>query len=268
MLLLTNKERIYRRSYKADYHLYDIKTRNITPIDNQGGQSYATFSPDGSMIAFTRENNMFKLSIDSMQEKQLTFDGEFNHIINGHSDWVYEEEFSLAKGFFWSPDSRKIAYYTFNEMDVPEYNVQGWSGLYPHDYKFKYPKAGEDNSIVKISVYDLGNNQTIEMDIEKDNNIYIPRVQWTTDPDILSVIRLNRLQNHLEIIHFSSSSGIGQRILSEKSDTYVDIYFCDDLTYLSDGKSFIYPDRNHGIYGGNTTIHLYSMMTEYIINNL
>ena len=123
---------------------------------SQGGkQMYASFSPDASKVAFARDNNLFYVDLATMQETQVTQNGRYNQIINGFADWVYEEEFSFAQGFFWSPDGNKIAFYTFDESQVPEYNMQLWGKLYPQDYQFKYPKAGEANSVVSVSVYDI-----------------------------------------------------------------------------------------------------------------
>ncbi|MBB6462132.1 S9 family peptidase [Flammeovirga kamogawensis] len=247
VLLMTEKESIYRRSFKAEYYVYDFTSKKLSKLSENGKQSYATFSPNGKKVAFARENNMFVVDLSSMEETQLTTDGKFNHIINGSADWVYEEEFSMAKAFFWAPDSKKIAYQTFNETEVPEYNMQIWGNLYPQDYKFKYPKAGEKNSVVSVSIIDLENNNTHKsVDIGSETDIYIPRVQWTADAAVLSIIRMNRLQNKLEILHANATSGESKVILSEQSKTYVDMDYCDDLTYLKDGKHFIYTSEMSG----------------------
>jgi dipeptidyl-peptidase-4 len=127
--------------------VYDIKSKKLVKLSAGGKQSFATFSPDGTKIAFVRQNNLFMVDLNTMAERQITTDGKWNNIINGMCDWVYEEEFSFAKAFFWSPDSRKIAFYTFDESKVPEYNMQMWGKLYPTDYRYKYPKAGEPNRL-------------------------------------------------------------------------------------------------------------------------
>ncbi|WP_044202256.1 S9 family peptidase [Flammeovirga sp. OC4] len=247
ILLMTERESIYRRSYKAEYFVYNFETKAVTKLSPNGKQSYATFSPDGKKVAFVRENNLFVVDLADMKETQLTTDGKFNHIINGSADWVYEEEFSFAKAFFWSPDSRKIAYQIFNETEVPEYNMQLWGGLYPNDYRFKYPKAGEKNSVVAVAVVDLENgNKHTKLDIGTETDIYIPRVKWTTDANTVSIIRMNRLQNKLEILHADASTGDSKVILTEESKTYVDIDYCDNLTYLKDGKHFIYTSEMSG----------------------
>ncbi|HEY9046132.1 MAG TPA: DPP IV N-terminal domain-containing protein, partial [Ohtaekwangia sp.] len=142
VLLQTNFESIYRRSFTAAYFVYDITTKTVKQLSANGKQSYAAFSPDGSKVAFVRENNLYVVDLADMQETQVTNDGKFNHIINGTTDWVYEEEFGFVDGFYWSPDSKKLAYYRFDESAVREYNLQRWGKtLYPTDYRFKYPKA-------------------------------------------------------------------------------------------------------------------------------
>jgi dipeptidyl-peptidase-4 len=134
-------------------------------------------------------------------EKAVTTSGKLNSIIHGVCDWVYEEEFSFSKAFAWSPDSKKIAFYTFDETQVPVYNMQMWGDLYPKDYRFKYPKAGEANSLVRLSIFQLDNSKTSSVDVGPEKDQYIPRMKWTNDANVLSFIRLNRLQNHLDLIH-------------------------------------------------------------------
>ncbi|MDX5443429.1 MAG: DPP IV N-terminal domain-containing protein, partial [Hymenobacteraceae bacterium] len=207
ILFSTETEPIYRRSTKAEFYVYDMATKKLQKLSNGGKQSYATFSPDSKRVAFMRNNNMFYVDLATMQEKQITTDGEWNKIINGNCDWVYEEEFEFAQAFFWSPDGKKIAYYKFDESEVPEYNMQVWNGLYPQDYKFKYPKAGEKNSVVTIWVYDLANNSNKQMDTGAEKDQYIPRVMWTNDSNLLSIRRMNRLQNQLEILHANATTG-------------------------------------------------------------
>ena len=139
ILLLTNRRGIYRRSFTAEYYVYDIADETLSKLSSGGPQSYATFSPDGKKVAFARDNNLFVTSLQNMSEEQITEDGETNKIINGSTDWVYEEEFSITKAFFWSPDSKKIAFIRFDESGVKEYNMQYWNdgALYPFDYRYK-----------------------------------------------------------------------------------------------------------------------------------
>ncbi|MDI9872041.1 S9 family peptidase [Flectobacillus roseus] len=247
ILIETDPEQIYRRSSRAENFVYDIKTKKLVKLSAGGKQSFATFSPDGTKIAFVRQNNLFMVDLNTMAERQITTDGKWNNIINGMCDWVYEEEFSFAKAFFWSPDSRKIAFYTFDESKVPEYNMQMWGKLYPTDYRYKYPKAGEPNSAVSISVYNLVDTKTVKMDLGKETDLYIPRIRWTINTNVLSISRLNRYQNKMELIHADAFTGRTTTILIEESRTYVDVEnFGDDLTYLADGKSFIMSSEKDG----------------------
>ncbi|WP_310587398.1 S9 family peptidase [Flectobacillus longus] len=256
ILIETDPEQIYRRSSRAENFVYDIKTKKLAKLSSGGKQSFATFSPDGTKIAFVRQNNLFMVDLNTMSERQITTDGKWNNIINGMCDWVYEEEFSFAKAFFWSPDSRKIAFYTFDESKVPEYNMQMWGKLYPTDYRYKYPKAGEPNSAVSISVYNLVDAKTVKMDLGKETDLYIPRIRWTINPNVLSISRLNRYQNKMELIHADAFTGKTTTILIEESRTYVDVEnFGDDLTYLADGKSFIMSSEK----GGYKHLYQYDM---------
>ncbi|MFY0688367.1 MAG: S9 family peptidase [Cyclobacteriaceae bacterium] len=247
ILLQTDRQGIYRRSYTAIFYLFDIVDNQLTKLSD-GRQSYATLSPDGKLVAFTRDNNLFYKELESGEEVAVTEDGKFNYIINGSTDWVYEEELSLTKAFAWSGDSKKIAYIRFDESAVREYNMQEWKNgkLYPDDYKYKYPKAGEDNSKVDVHVYHLATKKTVKMDIGAESDIYIPRITWTKDATKLSIQRLNRLQNQLDILHANATSGITKVILTDKSDTYVDFTFCDDLLYLDNGKHFLFSSEKSG----------------------
>lgn len=248
ILMLTDVEPIYRHSFKAQYFVFDPATGKATPLSQNGPQSYATLSPDGQKVAFARDNNLFYVDLNSGQETAVTSGGQFNQHIYGSTDWVYEEEFGFAKGFDWSADSRKLAFYAFDEGKVKEYNMQVWNnqGPYPADYRFKYPKAGEDNSRVAIRIYDLGSGKTIEPALGQEQDQYLPRMRWTGNPELLSVLRLNRLQNHAELLHVRASDGQVASVLEEKADTYVDIEYNDHLTYLQDGKHFIASSERSG----------------------
>lgn len=247
ILISTESEQIYRRSSKENNFIFDRQNKSITPLSKAGKQMHASFSPDGKKVAFVRENNLFLVDLISGKEKAITTSGKFNHIIHGACDWVYEEEFSFAKAFQWSPDSKKIAYYTFDETKVPEYNMQMWGELYPKDYRFKYPKAGEANSIVSLSVYSLTNQKSIPIQVGKDKDQYIPRMKWTASSDWVSFIRLNRLQNHMEILHASAKDGNSKVIYEERSNTSLEIESIgNDITYLADQKRFIFSSEKSG----------------------
>ncbi|MGB0523779.1 MAG: S9 family peptidase, partial [Flammeovirgaceae bacterium] len=248
MLFRTEMESIYRRSFKATYYIYELESKKLVMLSEGGKQSYATFSPDGSKVAFVRNNNLFYVDLSNMRETQVTRDGKFNFIINGSADWVYEEEFGFAKAFYWSKDGNKLAYYRFDESRVQEYNMQLWndSETYPVDYRFKYPKAGAENSVVDIYIYDLTSQNAVQVALGEEKDIYIPRINWTQDSNLLSVRRMSRLQNKLEIIHVNAQTGKGDVVLTEESETYVDINYCDDLSYLSNGTQFVRTSEKDG----------------------
>ena len=246
LLFPSETESIYRRSSKSVFHVYDIEKKELQKIANGEKVMYATFSPDASRLAYVKNNDLYMVALSDMREQRITTDGKWNHIINGNADWVYEEEFSMSKAFHWSPDGKKIAFWRFDESQVKEYNMQLWGELYPEDYKFKYPKAGEKNSEIQIKVYHLETGKTVNMDIGQEKDIYIPRLYWTKDNNTLSMVRLNRLQNKMEILHTNVTSGESKVILTEESKTYVDIDYNDNLTYLSDNQSFIITSEKDG----------------------
>lgn len=247
ILIQTESEPIYRRSSKEVNYVYDRSTKVLKPLSNKGKQMHASFSPDGNFVAFVRENNVYLVDLKQGKEKAVTTTGVNNKLIHGASDWVYEEEFSFAKAYFWSPDSKKIAYYSFNEEKVPEYNMQMWGDLYPKDYRYKYPKAGEANSIVSISIYQLPTAKTVKVDVGTETNQYIARVKWTQDANILSLMRLNRLQNHLDLMHANATTGKSSVIYQEDSNTSLEIESIgDDITYLKDKAHFVFSSEKSG----------------------
>lgn len=250
VLISANSEKIYRYSTKEDYYVLNLESKKLTALSKNGKQRLACFSPDGSRIAFMRDNNLFLVELNSMKEIQITSDGEWNKIINGGMDWVYEEEFALKSGIQWSPDSRRIAYYRFDETQVKEFAMTMYNtGLYPEPYSYKYPKAGEKNSIVNLRIYDIAEGKTIGVDVGSETDQYIPRMQWTTSSSTLSFQRLNRLQNKLELVLADAQTGQSRVILTETSQQYVNAY--DKLHFLNDGKRFILTSDRDGF------IHLY-----------
>lgn len=256
VLFNSQSKGIYRKSFTAEYYIYDIKTRRLSSLSPNGRQSYAALSPDGSAVAFVRENNLYYTNLSDMKEIQVTTDGRYNYIINGTTDWVYEEEFEFVQGFFWSPDSKKIAYYRFDESEVREYNMQVWgNGVYPRDYRFKYPKAGEAISKVEIWFYDIASKKKAKADLGDNSDSYIPRVSWTNTPDLLSVRKLSRLQNRLELLHVSASTGRSFVVLEQQSETYIELPGVDNLVYLRDKKHFIISNESSGF----SHLYLYTM---------
>jgi dipeptidyl-peptidase 4 len=252
LLVPTETEPIYRHSTRSSYVVIDLNAKKAKLL-SEGKQQYASFSPNGKKIAFVRDNNLFVKDLETDVETQITQDGELNKIINGATDWVYEEEFALSKAFSWSPDGNKIAFLRFDESGVKEYNMQTYGSLYPGLYTFKYPKAGEDNSLVEVFVYSLSSGSIVKMKTGEDKNQYIPRFKWTSKGDFLSITRLNRHQNHLELLLANPQSGEVSLLLEEKNETYIDVN--DNLHFLEDGKRFIWSTE----LGGRNHIYLYDL---------
>lgn len=245
VLIEDQSEPIYRRSSKAYYYVFDLDTRTVSPVSTkEGKQQYASFSPDATKVAFVRDNDLYITDLSSGMETRVTQDGKYNHIINGGSDWVYEEELSFAKAFFWSPDGKNIAFYKFDESEVKEFSMMIYDNLYPTVYKFKYPKAGEKNADVSIHIYNLADKSIKLVDVGQEKDQYIPRVKWTQDPNTLLVLRMNRHQNHLEYLFANAQTGNTKVILDEKDIYYIDIN--DDLTFLKDRKHFILTSERNG----------------------
>ena len=244
VLAVTNVKPIYRYSFTADYYVYDIKTKSLKPLSDNGSQRLATFSPDGTKVAFMRDNNLFVKDLKTEEETRFTSDGLYNNIINGAPDWVYEEEFSFSQGFQWSPDGKKIAFYKFDESKVKEFQMEEFQGLYPEWKSFKYPKAGEDNSVVNVYVYNLETGKTVKMNTGRETDIYLPRMKWTNGANVIAIQRLNRHQNHLKIVAADATTGKSNVFYDEENQYYIDI--TDDWTFLEDGESFLMTSEKSG----------------------
>lgn len=244
ILLATNTESIYRHSSKSEYSIFDIKANTLKPLSDKGKQQLATFSPDGNKVAFARDNNLFIKDLVTNQETQITSDGLYNSIIYGTADWVYEEEFGFTQAFFWSPDGKNLAFYRFDESNVPQFTMMLYGDLYPEEYRYKYPKAGEVNSIIDILVYNIHSGQTRKLNIGEETDIYIPRIKWSAEPEKLAIFRLNRHQNHLEIFLADVNTGINQPIYEEKNAYYIDIN--DDIRFLANKKQMILTSEKSG----------------------
>jgi len=256
MIIVTNVSRIYRHSYKATYFIYDLKTKILEPLIEGNQVMLATFSPDAKRVSFIKDNNIYIKNLLTKEVKQITSDGLYNSIINGAPDWVYEEEFSMITGMQWSPDSKKIAYLRFDETEVRQFNMTKYqNSLYPENYTFKYPKAGEKNSIVSVHVYDIELSKTAKMDVGPETNQYIPRIQWPNSSNQISIIRLNRLQNRMDILLADVNSGESKTLYSENNKYYLPEPADNLLTFTADGKSFIITSEKSGY----NQIYLYGM---------
>lgn len=243
VLIATGKVSIYRRSWEANYYIVDLKSKEVSKLTSgDTPQRLAAFSPDGTKVAFVKENNIYIKDLASEKETQITKDGEINAIINGTTDWVYEEEFAITKGFYWSPDSKKLAYYRFDESEVKEFTMKFYGDLYPLLYEFKYPKAGEDNSKVTIHLYDVDAMKKVDAKVGEYE--YIPRIKWTKDASKLCVLTMNRHQNNLKYNLVNAADGTSEVVYEETDDAYVEID--DNLIFLKDGKSFIRASEKDG----------------------
>ncbi len=242
ILIANNSNQIFRHSFTADYYLYDIATKKTSKILGQVQEP--TFSPDGNKIAFAQSNNLFVYDIESNSKIQLTIDGKKNSIINGITDWVYEEEFAYVRAFDWSADSKKLAFIRFDESQVPEFSMNIFKkNLYPTVESFKYPKAGEKNATVSLYVCEVATKEKKQIDLSQYQDFYIARMKWTNDANILSAQVLNRHQDNLDFIFIDGNSGATKVILNEKDKAYVDV--TEDLTFMKD-NSFIWTSEKDG----------------------
>ena len=243
ILLATNSNPIFRHSFTANFFIYDIASKKISKFTEKAIQE-PSFSPDGTKIAYAFENNLFVVDLVSNQETQITTDGEKNVIINGITDWVYEEEFAFVKAYDWNADGSKIAYIRFDESQVPEFSMDLYTqDLYPTQSVFKYPKAGEKNAIVSLHLYNVTSGDSKPVNLGNYQDFYIPRIKWTNDANLLSVQVLNRHQNNLDLHFVDAADNTSKIILNEKDTAYIDV--TDNLTFLKD-NSFIWTSEKDG----------------------
>jgi dipeptidyl-peptidase-4 len=242
ILVANNSHSIYRHSFTADYFLYDIATKQLNKILEQVQEP--TFSPDGTKIGFVKDNNLFIYDIATKSTVQVTTDGKKNSIINGITDWVYEEEFAYVRAYDWSADSKKLAYIRFDESEVPEFSMNVYhKDLYPKVETFKYPKAGEKNATVSLFVYTVANQSALAVNLGAYSDFYIARMKWTNDANVLSAQILNRHQDHLDLLFIDGATGTTKAVLNEQDQAYVDV--TDNLTFLKD-NSFIWTSEKDG----------------------
>ena len=242
LLIAQDSDAIYRHSAVATYFIYDIKTKTLQRLADYKVQE-PTFSPDGQKIAYAYKNNLYVYDLASKIHTQITSDGQKNQIINGITDWVYEEEFAFVRAFDWNASSTHLAYIKFDETDVPEFSMDVYgNGLYPTQEVFKYPKAGEKNADVSLHLYELSQAKTQEV-VLGYQDFYIARLQWTNNPKALSIQVLNRHQNHLDLIFVDANTAKTQVIHTEKDKAYVDVTY--HLTFLKD-NSFIWTSEADG----------------------
>ncbi len=242
LLLETEPEPIYRRSKRAKYFVYDRKSKKASLLFGFKVQE-PKFSPDGSKIAFVYERNIYIKHLATNIINQITSDGS-EHIINGLTDWVYEEEFGFVRAFDWNADSTSLVFMQFDETLVPTYSMDiVGSNLYPFPYSFKYPKAGENNSVVGLHLYDIQNKKLTKIKLGENKPYYIPRIEFSPNKNKLMVQTINRHQNHLKLWSYDIHSLTGKLVLEEKENTYVDVH--DNLRFLED-QSFLWTSERDG----------------------
>ncbi|MEM6784372.1 MAG: DPP IV N-terminal domain-containing protein, partial [Bacteroidota bacterium] len=264
LLLYTDSERVWRRNTKGFYYLLNVESGAITPISDReaGFQMFAKLSPDGSAVAFVRDRNLFHVDLATMAETQLTDDGADGGLINGTFDWVYEEEFGLRDGFRWSPDGRYLAFFQLDESATQPFTMVDNREFYPTTYTFRYPKAGEVNSEVRIGVIDTQDeNSTMFFGTDTwfeggEATEYLALMDWTPpDADGASqvwMVRLNRDQNDLDLLYGDPETGALTTVLEEQSETWLDVEtgFSDldlaKITYLDGGERFVWRSDRSG----------------------
>lgn len=245
MMISVNEESIWRRSSLANYYVYDIEKHTLTLVaDTNTKLRFAFLSEDGSKVLFSRNCNLFYQDMSNGNITQITFDGQENAILNGFADWVYEEELDMSSAASWSPDGTKIAFLRFDERRVKEYNFAIYDALYPTDMKYKYPKAGEDNSLVDVYVYDVTSAQLSKVDLGDNSNCYFPRVYWLPNSQEAVILKLNRYQNQLDFIRYNTNTKKQDIVYTDKNDKWLDV--TDNYYFLKDGKTMIVTSERDG----------------------
>jgi len=253
LLIESGSAPIYRHSYTANCHVYDLKNKKLTAVSETGALQVPSFSPASDKVAFVRDNNLYLKFLTTGKEIQITTDGVKNQVLNGIPDWVYEEEFGFSKAYEWLPDGKNLAFIRFDESTVKTFAFTMFAGklptveankLYPSAYEFKYPKAGEANSNVGVFVYNIDSGKTTKIDIGTETDIYIPRIRATKYADKLAVFRLNRLQNKFELLLADVNSGTSQVIYTEANKYYFAEEDLDNLQFLASGEFVMTSERD------------------------
>ena len=274
ILIQTSTKPIYRHSFTAVYYIYDIRNNKLVPLSDGGPQQTPVFSPDGNLIAFVRENNIYlvKLLYDNA-ESQVTKDGKRNEIINGVPDWVYEEEFSTNSSMVFSADSRQIVWIRYDESAVKQYSMQLFKGLspeltdyaeYPGDYTYKYPVPGQVNAKVSVLSYDIQSHQTRKIDVPLDVDGYIPRLKATSDASKVAVFTMNRHQDMLRIYMANPLSTVCQLAIEDKVDRYIKEDVLDDVKITD--KHILLPSERDG-YNHLYLYNLNGQLLRQIVND-
>src|SRR5256714_13700632 len=255
LVFQSNFQPIYRRSGISDFYIYSLADRSLQ-LATKGART-GEVSPNGAMIGFERGGDMYIANLSTHQEKRLTRDSS-EHVFNGHFDWVYEEEFGLAQAWKWSPDSRYIAYWQLNDAAEPEIQISDYSGLHQDWEHLRIPQVGDINATVRIGVVNVASGQNTWLDTGEKGEFYIPRIYWTSRPDTVAVITLNRPQNEMKLFFFDVRTGGRRQVMTETSKTWLDVYdfyagVDDMMTFPADSREvfwlshpdgFQHPDRH------------------------
>ncbi len=246
LLIAVGRQRIWRRSSRATYLVWDFATRRLTPVSTEPGlQGYAKFSPDASKVAFVRDHDIFVTDLASGRERALTTDGS-EDIINGTTDWVYEEELSLVDGFRWSPDGRRIAFWRFDQSPIPRFFLIDQSPLYPELTAIRYPKAGTDNSRVRLGVIELESGQATWIASSRGEvEHYLARMDFADTSDQVWIQRLNRHQNRMDLLMVDVRDGSTRVVMTDRDEAWIDIDF-NDFIWLDGGRQFLYVSERDG----------------------
>lgn len=245
IMLRLDSRPLYRRSHFSHYVVYDLEQKSLKEVSESHDVRYALFSPNGNKVAFVLDNNIYINDLEQNFTYAVTEDGEWNHIINGMPDWVYEEEWGIDHAFCWSPDGEKIAYLKSDESRVKEFGFMKFqTGTpYPELFKYKYPKAGEENSSVSLHVFDVTEGKTSNVSTDHVGDLYIPFFDWTPDGRLYYFV-INRLQNELDVNLIEE--GCQRVIYSERNEKYIDAISLGTITFLSDSDRFIVQSERDG----------------------
>ncbi len=245
IVLAIDEESIWRRSTLAYYYVYDIAAQTLTRVaGTETKLHFAELTEDGTKVLFARDCDLFYQDMATGKITQITHDGKPNAILNGYADWVYEEELDMSGAASWSPDGTKIAFLRFDESRVKEYNFALYDDLYPTDFKYKYPKAGEDNSLVDVCIYDVATGSLTKVDLGDNTNCYFPRVYWMPNSRDAIILKLNRHQNRLDFIRYNTVTKQQDVVYTDENDKWLDV--TDNYYFLKDGQTMIVTSERDG----------------------
>ncbi len=241
LVFQANFRRMFRRSGISDFYIYSLATKSLQ-LAGKGART-AELSPDGTMLGEERDGDMYVVNLGTHDERRLTHSAT-EHVFNGHFDWVYEEEFGLAQAWSWSPDSRHMAYWQSNDSKEPVIQLTDYSGRHPDWEQLRIPQPGDTNATVRIGVLDVRSGRNVWLDPHIAGEYYIPRIYWTSQPDTLAMLVLNRKQNDLKLLFFDVTTGGSRQVMEEHSATWIDVY--DFYAGVQDLMSF--PEHSHEFF--------------------